>query len=367
MNRVENPIIEGLADGDVAAVARSRTIVDSKALSKQDILHLWEGVIGGMLKHDGNGKAWTRKQLINLGIKLGKIPHPLGVMYEDLLVLTVNADSPTAYAPTIKTGANVVRVKEGEIRERGFDAKRYLDMARGCLLLALKRGNANTKKYAATALRHFEYDGEVKEALLHVVKNGEPKNVKKAAEESLAHIRVNREGATVLGDKLLLMLNYPPHSFYFEYLFNAIGTVMESADVPAKTTEVEIALKQILTLYSKIGPAEGTFNREGLRIVKEDVENALLHAFSKGCREVRAEAAEGLKDIGGNRVKRILEKIADRNASGNELRHAAACVLRALDSKKSSEMLPPPFPFRRLEKAPKPKGRLSYLKQKSQN
>lgn len=367
MNRVENPILEGLANGDVAAIARSRAIVGSKVLSKQDILRLWEGVIGGMLNHGGNGKAWTRKQLISLGIKLGEMPHPLGVMYEDLLVLTARADGPTAYAPAIKTGANVVRVKEGEIRERGFDAKRYLEMARDCLLFALKKGNADTKKYAATSLRHFEYDGEVKEALLHVVKNGESKNVKKAAEESLAHIRVNREGATVLGDKLLLMLNYPPHSIYFEYLYNAIGTVMESADVPAKTTEVVIAVKQILTLYSKVGPAEGTFNREGLRIVKEDVENALLHAFSNGSREIRAEAAEGLKDIAGDRVERILGIIAGRNAPGSELRHAVVGVLRAIESKKRNEMLPPPLPFKKLKKAPKPKGRLTYLKQKSQN
>ena len=146
MKRIENSILEGLAKGDVTAIARSRIIVESKVLSKQDILHLWAGVIAGMLNYDDNGKAWTRKQLVNLGIKLGKLPHPLGVMYEDLLVLTAYPGGPTAYAPAIKTGANVVRVKEGEVRERGFNAKGYLEMARSCLLLALKKGSADTKK-----------------------------------------------------------------------------------------------------------------------------------------------------------------------------------------------------------------------------
>ncbi len=363
MKRIEQSTLDRLADGDVTAIAGVRAVVTSGILSKQDVPRLWESIITGMLKQNGKKNRRARKKLARLGYELSEMSHPLNWIYDDLLILAGYPGTPTAYAQTIKTGANVVRVKESEIREKGFDGKKYLEMAKGCLLNALRQGTetytVETKKYAAVVLRHFEYDPEVKKTLLDVTKSiREVKSVKEAAEESLAHIRVNREGATALGDKLLLMLNYPPHAIYFEYLYNAIGTVMESADVLEKTTEVEIAVKQIATLYKKVGPAEGTFNREGLKIVKEDVENALLHALSNGNKEIREEAMVGLEAIGGNRVEGILVKIIKRDERGKEARDAAVALFKSIKKKRFGERLPLPSLPKKPKRPQRPRLRL---------
>jgi hypothetical protein len=336
--------------GDADAIAKVRSGLVPGSLKEREITPLWESVI---IRIIAEGDKGARKELIDLGMELCDMAQS-NEIYEDLFAIAAFPHSPKAYVYTIKTGANVVRANEGRFDKRvnGHNGI-FLEMAKQCLKKVLEKGNAEAREYAADALRHFTNDDGVKRALLEVLGNGAPLNVKDAAGGSLGYIRLKRESEIANAEMLILRLKYhsdTPQANYIDYIHGAIDTVMKSVDDPEKAMEARIAVKQLSTFGMRPGPVGHLLDEHSLNIMRESVENALLHALAKGDGETREEAINGLEAIGSERVDRILTKIAERNMEGNGARNAALRVLKAIQKKKLGYELPPPLPLRSINK-----------------
>lgn len=348
-------IAEMILKGDREAIAEVRAGLEPYRLSRNDITRIWEATIIRIL---AGGDKETRRELIRLGTALDDMSHPHADMYADLFTIAAFPHLKEAFEPTIRVGAHVVRTKDGEngMADHG-QVRIFLEMAKQCLVGVLRKGTDESKEYAASALRHFTFEDDVKDALLHVVGNGESQRVKRAAGESLGHMRVEREDANATANRLLLLLQHEkdsPQAQYINYIYDAIVKVMGDAD----SMERRIAAKQLATFGLRPGPVSAVLDRGSLETIQESVENALLHALGGEDIETREEAARGLSAIGDERVEGILRKIAGRETKSNGAGSAALRVLKAIQKKKLGYELPPPLPLRPLKESNGLKARI---------
>jgi hypothetical protein len=363
MRKLDQSVLDGLRNGDVNAIAEVIDIAKSEELSRKDIPRVWECATERILdKTSTNG---VRSKLISLFDVLRNLDHPQNESCASLFFIAALPDYSELHEKTIMTIAAVARLRgyRGETSE-GFDTQKYLSLAKEALLSVLQKGNEENKIYAAEGLRYFEDDPEVKEALVEVMRNGEPPSVKEAVGQSLGHIRVDAEKADAIGDRILLMFRYPdetsPQALYLEFIYNAVETVVDNVKNPEKAEDYRIALRQLVAFGTNPGPVNNMFDDEGRKTIGESVENALLHVLTncpKDMKNLREEAMKGLEAIASERVEMILIKIAERYNEGSEVREAAVNTLAAIQKKRFGQTLPPPLPPRAREQNKREKAR----------
>jgi hypothetical protein len=101
-----------------------------------------------------------------------------------------------------------------------------------------------------------------------------------------------------------------------ELIFNAVETAL-SPRMDGSGVDYEAAVRQLATWGADPGEMADLFDRHGLKLIRRNVENALLHVLSTSQDQaVREDAAAGLRKIGSDRVEIILEKIVERLGEG---------------------------------------------------
>ncbi|MEW6035528.1 MAG: hypothetical protein AB1529_02855 [Candidatus Micrarchaeota archaeon] len=296
-------------------------------------------------------------------------------LYEDLVALAMNgpegcydkvpkqmaqAAKSTAggsFRQTISTGAAIARAREGSIEVDGT----YLEAARVCLLNAMHYGSPETSTYAYEAVSLIP-DNKASDYLLDAAWGTEGESRAKAlgalfahygddtvalytisilAKENLdvraevAQIAKGNEAAgrimaglrhgdeldTARADKeMLLETEYPdptcPQRTYIEMVFNAVETALSPAG-GGRGVDYETSVKQLATWGADPGGMADLFDKHSLKLIRRNVENALLHVLAThpDC-GVREEAAAGLKKIGSDRVEAVLERIVERLGEG---------------------------------------------------
>ncbi|HSB47537.1 MAG TPA: hypothetical protein VLD37_05975 [Candidatus Bilamarchaeum sp.] len=138
-----------------------------------------------------------------------------------------------------------------------------------------------------------------------------------------------------------------PQMAYVECVFDSV----EKALGPSPRTETErmgyqVALKQLTTFGVDPGAMKELLDSHTLKVIRRNVENALLHALMSG--NFTSLACQGLERIGSDRVEEILDRIVSREGEGTPVGAAASETLASIRGKKLEEVLEfvPPKPPR---------------------
>jgi hypothetical protein len=285
-------------------------------------------------------------------------------MYEDLLMMMAAPGHFMSFVPTISTGAAVVEAQKGVVEGNGFDSERYLDLAKRSLLHIVYYGHEHARVFAVEGLRNFRDSNGIKKELLSIAKARNDAQLMAAIMGSLDQLRVNEEIEIARADRQMMMDvgqydETEPGRLYADMLFSAVETVLAKNFEEEARDEVKIAVMQLARSGIDSEPTAGLLDDLSQKLVRKNVENALIHALRNKDEEIREEAIEGLCTLGGGRVTNILMRISEREVADNDLTatgKAAREVLLRIH-RKENPALPPPIPPAALRKR-KPQPRL---------
>jgi hypothetical protein len=293
--------------------------------------------------------------------------------------------SRNAFRQVISTGAALMKVAQGETSDG-----RFAEVAEGCLVNALRFANAEVTVYAAEALSAVGHDArdqlsdriwegtmrkdaieayitlfkQDKVALYTLVVMAEKSYdvrkelsgiardtdnaISRLAGQVMAQIRIRDELDSVVQDREFLCDLLPdstsPQRAYIECVFDSVERILGGAPTDL---EYQIALKQLSTFGADPGAMKELLDDHTLKLIKKNVENALLHALATS--GFKAIAAAGLEKIGSDRIEHILERI---EARGGEGAHTASETLERIRGRKVEETMefipqkPPKLPAR---------------------
>ncbi len=371
---MNDEIFRRLEEGDANAANELKAALSSRQLSQPEVSAAWKSLIGALASGKGAGN-----DLVSLGIRLSEASQnpESRDMYEKLFMLAGFPTSAAAHVAIIGVGANAVKINLGEVETKSLDSAWYVETARKCLVRAIHATEGAIKASASKgedagaleqnlifiieALRHLE-GPEIKGELVAIVKNGFGQQVKDAAGESIAPMRIREEINSAKADlQFLLEREYPdpttPQRMYIECIFSAVETVYSGK---GRSMETEIAVQQLSAFGTRPGQIASLFEEHSLKLIGRNVENALLHALTSPEPKIRESAAAGLEKIGSDRIEGILERIVARCGEASQVGALASEALSVISGSKLELIevkLPPPR-----QKPPPPpllKGRIT--------
>jgi hypothetical protein len=269
----------------------------------------------------------------------------------------------------------------GTVKEIAFAAvyleKRFGIDAKDAVLDCIWQGEGDSRKSAIEAfVRLFggdkaavhslavmaEKNNEIKREVSLMAK-GSDEALSKLAGSVMAQVRNRDELDSAVQDRKFLcedILQDPttPQRAYVECVFDAVERVLGSRNGSSRTTEYQVALKQLASFGADPGAMKDLLDSHTLKLVRRNVENALLHAVAKS--EFGEIAAAGLEKIGSDRVEEILERIVAREGEKSACGLLASETLERIRGRKVEETMEfiPPVP----KKTP-PKDRRERLLQ----
>ncbi|MBD3210950.1 hypothetical protein GF318_06245 [Candidatus Micrarchaeota archaeon] len=343
MQKLNDSLLRGVEAGNKEATAIVSAVVETNALTQQEIIRAWESAVQGVLK----GSKGAAK--LGFGLADKSQDAEAGQIYEDLVLLAFKPTHKLSFSKTISTGAAVVRVQNGNISCRGFDPDKFLELAKKCLINAAKKGNDYSKRFAVEALRNFNNREGIKEELLAIAQGRNDEKLMGAVFESLMHLRVDEELEVAQRDRKLILDNYDetsPGRLYAEMLFDSIETVLRDTGRKEREQDVTVATMQLARSNIKSEAPGEMLDEVSIKLAQKNIENALIHAMVNGEGRSREEACEGLASIGGERVSFILDRISKREIKdGTPTRAGDAARTTLLRiHKKEKPTLPPPIP-----------------------
>jgi hypothetical protein len=332
-----------LVSGNADDLEELNCLIKKEGIPKNIVSLVWIETISRMLEENDKD---ARKKLHDLGLNISNIDHPQRDAYEDLFSLVLFAESPYAYAQVIKVGAHIARMERRYKIDMSKRHVAYIELAKKCLEKVAAKGSEEPRKYAVIVLRNLWIDTKVKPVLLNTLRNDESDVVKKAAGESLGYIRIKEEVKRASSDLLMLRFRYPSTTIQADILkciYAAVDKIYKSLNDPKKTGEIKIALIQLSSFKINSETIRNLFDEESLDIIEGSIENALLHALTKGSTDIRVEALQDLEKRGSKRLCLILRKIIEREEEGSEVREAAFEVHKVMQEKRWN--FEPPLPL----------------------
>lgn len=365
---IDDTILRGIEEGRKDSIGIAKALIEVKRLDKAEQMQLWNAAIEGTLR--GHKEAYwfgfgtladTTKDPEVLGIYLDLVHLAVDVSYlRDLRELCkreedkINIDTmiEQTFQPVIRTGAAVVHVKAGIVEARGFDAERFLELAKRCLLKAVQNGTEETKMFAVEALRNFSgKQHDIKEQLVRLAKATNDPKLMETVMESLEQMRPYEEAEVARSDlRMVLEANddVGPSKLYAEMVFGAVEEVYTLMGQPLLNDDLKVAVMQLKNCG--IGSKEKT---EGLmldditvQLIRKNVENALVYALRSDDELIRADAVEALSLLGGSRVEAILQRVSAREARDDGMSSTGKAAREVLLNlhRKERPNLPPPLP-----------------------
>jgi hypothetical protein len=322
-------LAEQLADSNAEAIAAAGARVRANGLSKSERSQIWEGTIAAAINKPNS-------KIVDLGMELSdmKMDPEARDMYESLFTMCAFAKSPSAYAPTIRTGAAVARLTSGAVPD-GLNAEAYLALARQAFIKVLDQGSEDTKKYAIEALRHIKDHG-VQKILTQIARMSEIEILRSAAGDSMGYIRCGEELERAKADRqFLLETEYQdttsPQVIYIDTIYAAVEFVLNMKRGDREDMGISVSLMQLVSFAEKPPQVEALFpsrnDKDNIGRMGRSVENALLHVLTTASPELKAKAAEGLVHMGSERVEGILEAIIQREGQAGDTGKAAYAAL----------------------------------------
>jgi hypothetical protein len=365
---IDETILGGIEEGREDSIGIAKAMLEVKNVSQAELVQLWNAAIEGTLKGK-KASYWfgfsdlsdRTKDPETLGIYLDLVHLAVDVSYlRDLRGLCKKDEDKegidnlieNTFQPVIRTGAAIVHAQAGLIGAKGFDTDRFLKLAKRCLLKAVGQGTDETRLFAVEALRNFSgKQHEVKERLVGLARITNDAKLMGAIMESLEQIRPYEEAEVARSDlRMILEANddIGPTKLYSEMVFSAIENVYTLMGQPLLNDELKVAVMQLKNcgIGSK-DKAEGLMLDDiTVQLIRKNVENALVYALRSDEEGIRADAVEGLSQLGGSRVEAILQRISEREARDDGMSatgKAARQVLLNLHRKEKPN-LPPPLP-----------------------
>jgi hypothetical protein len=344
---IDTTTLKGIEENSKYSLLTAKALIEMNNLNQPEIVQLWHAVIEGTLK--GNRDAFM------LGLELADVSQDPEVekLYNDLAFLAGSPSHSDACRPVISSGAAVVRVKAGLVESKGFDGEKFLELAKRCLLNAVKDGTDETRLFAVEALRNFSGEQhEIKKELIKLASISNDTKLMEAVMESLEQIRPYEEAEIARSDLQMIMEanadDTGPVKLYTEMVFGAVEDIYTLMGQPLLNDDLKVAVMQLNNCG--IGSKENT---DGLmldditvQLIRKNVENALVYALRSSDEGIRADAVEALTELGGSRVEAILQKVSEREARDDGMTttgKAAREVLVRIHRKEKPE-LPPPLP-----------------------
>ena len=150
-------------------------------------------------------------------------------------------------------------------------------------------------------------------ALASLSKSGEDRHIAMLAGRVMSIIR-NRDELEGAESDLDFLRNYvlipeekfPAERLYVEMVFDSVAKVLNGCGKGEKKTAVAV----LAASGASPGSLADNMDAHTLKLIRRNVENALLHALHSP--DTRETAARGLERIGSDRVEDLLEKIARR-------------------------------------------------------
>ncbi|MBN1169778.1 hypothetical protein JXA56_02035 [Candidatus Micrarchaeota archaeon] len=311
-------------------------------------------MVEAMLKMGGGEELMMKTELLMLGIRQSKKlePHDTQKFY-DLLVLSYIG--PQGDAPNLdKKLMDGISTKfiqgttERVILETDRD-DRYAEFAKKCLINAAKHGNDITRKYAAIALGAFTNDVHIRNSLVDIVEK-ETGAAAEGAEAGLRAIKIRTERETADADRAMLVeTEYPDPKMvqrqFIDNIFRAVNAIYGG------TVTGTAGRINVITLATQGTSIPVKLDAHSIRLVKRNVEGALISAFINGDEAVRNEAIEGIKKMGSVRILENLEDITktERDSAGslNPLGRKAREIAEGIQRTRYGKTLPPPLSRRK--------------------
>ena len=337
-------------ESEIAEIARARAkgplaVQVDEAEVRDGLYNMAEA----MLKMGGGEELMQKTELLMLGIRQSKKLEPRETrIFQDLLVLSYIG--PQGDAPEldkkIMNGVSeqfIQSITERVVLEAEKD-DRYSEIAKRALLRAVKYGNDVTRKYCAMALGSFEDDAHVRDSLSEISRT-DIESVARGADVGLRALQIRENWEFAEADRITIVeTEYQDPKMaqrqYVDSIFRAVTDIYNGqATGTAGIINVKTLVTQGISPLVKIDP-------HSAKLIRRNVESALIHAFTVGDQNVRKEAAEGLKKIGSERIANALDDIVRRERNGNavlsHLGKKAREVAEAIQKTTYGKVLPPP-------------------------
>lgn len=342
-------LAQRVAEGDPASIGMAEGLLKANRLIGAEIHSLWLATLTGILRNPSSG-------LIKMGVALSdtKQEPESREMYESLFLMCASTKRDKAYVGTIQTGAAVARLTSGKEPE-GMDKDAYLKLAKQGFMKMIEENEGDARTYAAEALRHIK-DYDVKMVLTNIARTSDISALKTAAQESMGHIRSTDELEQAMADKeFLLEVEYPdttcPQVVYVDTLYSAIENALLMKKGKTEDQKLQISMMQLLSFTEKRPEIDYLFSSENdkdnLKRIERSVENALLNVLTNGSPQIKGRAAEGLVNIGSDRVENILDAITAREGEASDTGKVSSEALSRIRGNKTEifflpDITPPP-------------------------
>ncbi|MEW6749229.1 MAG: hypothetical protein AB1295_05985 [Candidatus Micrarchaeota archaeon] len=328
-------MMRGIMLGDAQALTELSDLLSKVTLHQDSIARIWTVLIHGIKHNWDTSQIIERSRQIDFALELGGIPQNAEVLerYGDLALIYGFPHSNEASAATGRTAARVARLSRASQEMDG-----YLMLATDALLMMLKDGEADCKKFAAAGLAHVQ-DDEIKARLVAMARQAPSDELRKAAGESVGMMRTLREIGMARSDKeMLITAHYPdpndPRREMLEQMLDAVIAVLKT-NGNGQDEDYAIAVRELSTFAGMPEDVSVAFygkrDRQMLERMMTHCENALLRALVKAKDEaVWKDAAYGLESMGNERIEAVLERISIREGEPNEIRRRASETLERI-------------------------------------
>jgi len=316
----------------------------------QKTMDMLYNMVNEMLKMGGGEELMMKTELFMLGVRQAKkLDAQETQKFQDLLVLSYIG--PQGDAPELDkrmmdgiSEQFIEKITERIVREAMRD-ERYEEVAVRCLLRAAEYGNDVTRKYAAMALGSFGENAQVRYSLAEIAEKGTGVAVE-GAEVGLKAIQIRTERETAEADRAMLVeTEYPDPKMvqrqYVDNIFRAVNAILGNE---VTGTQGKISVITLATQGINIPVKMDDYSA---KLIKRNVENALVFASVNGDENVREEAAAGLKKIGSNKIIDQLDNITrtarDSSGSLTAIGARARKLSTEIQMAKFGKTLPPPL------------------------
>jgi hypothetical protein len=197
---------------------------------------------------------------------------------------------------------------------------------------------------------------EIKLELGSLSKSDDDRHIAKVAGIAMSYVRNRDELDSAVQDRRFLcddIIQDPttPQMMYVECVFDAVEKVLGAGPrTDIEKMEYQAALKQLTTFGADPGAMKGLLDNHTLKLIRRNVENALLHALVAS--DFRDLACAGLEKIGSDRIEEVLDKIVARIGESSPAGIAASEALENIRGRKIEETIvfvppkPPKIPSR---------------------
>lgn len=332
------------------------------AEQKTDVDEVKNGLynmVEAMLRMGGGEELMMKTELLMLGIRQSKKLEPQDTQkFYDLLVLSYigpHGDAPDLDKKIMEGISTkfIEGITERVILETERD-DRYAEVAKKCLMNATMHGNEVTRKYAAMALGIFTNDAQVRDSLADIAEK-DTGAAAEGAEAGLRAIKIRIERETAEADRAMLVeTEYPDPKMvqrqFIDNIFRAVNAIYKG-EVTGTGGRINV-----ITLATQGTDIPVKLDAHSAKLVKRNVENAIISAFINGDEAVRNEAVAGIRRLGSVKILENLEDItkAERDSEGklSHLGRKAREIAEGIQRARYGKTLPPPISRRKLTARP---------------